>query len=164
MKLYEYNEMLDTLLNTDEDGVDKDTGVVFDPALLDRLEMERNEKIESLLLYAAQLTADADDIAEYVAKLNARAKAKNTKAASIKEWLCSEINRYGDKRFETQRIKAVISTRSKVNIIDIDLLPEKYIRVKTETTPDKTAIGAAIKAGETISGAELVESKSLQIK
>lgn len=164
MKLYEYNEILDTLLNTDEDGVDQETGVVFDPALLDRLEMERNEKIESLLLYAAQLTADADDIAEYVAKLNARAKAKKTKADSIKKWLCSEINRYGDKRFETPRIKAVISTKPKVHVIDIDLLPEKYIRVKTETTPDLTAIGAAIKAGETISGAELIANKSLQIK
>ena len=163
MKLYEYNEIIDTLLDTDGE-VDAETGLVFDLTLLDRLEMERNEKIENLLLYTAQLSADAEDIAEYAAKLNARAKAKKAKSDRIKEWLCGEVTRYGGKKFETQRIKAVVSIRNKVNITDESRLPEKYIRTKTETAPDKTAITAAIKAGETVDGAELVESKTLQIK
>ena len=123
-----------------------------------------NEKIENLLLYTAQLSADAEDIAEYAAKLNARAKAKKAKSDRLKEWLCGEVTRYGGKKFETQRIKAVVSIRNKVNITDESRLPEKYIRTKTETAPDKTAITAAIKAGETVDGAELVESKTLQIK
>ena len=79
MKIYEYNEIIDTLLETDGD-VDTETGLVFDFTLLDRLEMERNEKIENLLLYAAQLTVDAEDISSYAAKLNARAKSKKNKA------------------------------------------------------------------------------------
>ena len=92
MKLYEYDEIIDTLLDTDGD-VDAETGLVFDLTLLDRLEMERNKKIENLILYAAQLTVDAEDIAEYAAKLNARAKAKKAKSDRLKEWLCGEVTR-----------------------------------------------------------------------
>ncbi len=163
MKIYEYNEIIDTLLETDGD-VDTETGLVFDFTLLDRLEMERNEKIENLLLYAAQLTVDAEDISSYAAKLNARAKSKKNKADRLKEWLCGEITRYGDKKFETQKVKGVVSMRNKVDITDEQLLPPQFIRTKIETAPDKTAISSAIKSGETVSGARLVESRSLQIK
>lgn len=163
MKIYEYNELIDALLDADGD-VDPETGLVFDLTLLDRLEMERNEKIENLLLYTAQLAADAEDIADYAATLNARAKSKKAKADRLKEWLCGEITRYGDKKFESRKVKGIVSTRSKVDIIDEKLLPPQYIRTKTETAPDKTAIGAALKAGELINGARLVDSKSLQIK
>ena len=164
MKIYEYNEMIDALLGMDEDGVDEETGVVFDVTLLDRLEMERGEKLENLLLYAAQLTADADEIKAYISKLSARATAKKDKADRLKEWLVGELTRYGDKRFETARIKAVITERNKVSILDETLLPPQYIRTKTETAPDKTAIAAAIKVGLAVPGAELVESKTVQIK
>ncbi len=164
MKLYEYNDIIDTLLNTQSDGVDEETGVVFDLTLLDRLEMERNEKIENLLLYAAQLSAEAKNISEYAAKLNSRAKAKKAKAERLREWLIDEIMRYGSKKFETQKIKATVTIRTKPNILDESKLPEQYIRVKTETSADKNAILAALKAGEVIDGAELIESRTLQIK
>ena len=164
MNLYEYNDIIDTLLNTESDGVDEETGVVYDLTLLDRLEMERNEKIENILLYAAQLNTDAKNISEYVAKLNSRAKAKKAKAERLTEWLISEITRYGSKKFETQKIKAIVRVGVKTNILDESKLPEQYIRVKTETSADKNAILAALKAGEVIDGAELIESKTLQIK
>lgn len=164
MKLYEYDEIIDSLLNTDEGGADAQTGLVFDPALLDRLEMERNEKIENLLLYAAQLETDAKDIGEYADKLSERAKAKKNKAESIREWLCGELLRYGDKKFETKRIKATVTVRSKVNVLDESLVPEQYLRTKTETSPDKKALLAAMKAGEVIAGVTLIDNPSLQIK
>ena len=120
MKLYEYNEIIDTLLVTDGE-VDAETGLVFDLTLLDRLEMERNEKIENLLLYTAQLSADAEDIAEYAAKLNARAKAKKAKSDRLKEWLCGEVTRYGGKKFETQRIKAALYSAALMPLLSVGL-------------------------------------------
>lgn len=166
MKLYEYDDLIDTLLGMDEEGIDGETGLVFDVTLLDKLEMERGEKIENLLLYTAQLTADAEDISDYIAKLTARAKAKKDKADSLKKWLADEITRYGDKAFETQRIKATVRTTDKVNIIDQSLLPAEFLRFKPAPAPepDKTAIKNAIKAGQQLSGAELVASKTVQIK
>lgn len=164
MKIYEYNEIIDSLLSIGETEIDEETGLVFDVTLLDKLEMERNEKIENLLLYAAQLKADAEDIEDYASSLNIRAKAKKIKSERIKDWLCEEITRYGDKKFETSRIKGVISIRDKVNITDEKSLPEEYIRTKIETAPDKTAIAGALKAGAIITSAELIKNKTLQIK
>lgn len=164
MKLYEYNDVIDALLNTDADGVDTETGIVFDPVVLDKLEMERNEKIENLLLYAEQLAADAKNIDEYVKNLTARAKAKKNKADGIKQWLITEIQRYGDKKFETQKVRGTITRRDVVNVYDMSQLPQEFIRIKTEMSPDKTAIGAALKDGKTVSGAMFANSFSLNIK
>lgn len=163
MKIYEYNEIIDTLLGMDEDGIDEETGLVFDVTLLDKLEMDRKDKLENLLLYTAQLLADAVEIERYAAKLTTRAKSKKNKAERLKEWLTTELTRYGDKRFETARIKAAVRENSSVNVFDQNKLPLEYMRTKTETTADKTAIAAAIKAGETVAGAEIVKSKSLRI-
>lgn len=45
-----------------------------------------------------------------------------------------------------------------------ELLPEKYQRVKITVDADKTAIKAAIKAGEDVPGARLEMRQNLQIK
>ena len=43
-------------------------------------------------------------------------------------------------------------------------LPERFQRVKTTISADKTAIGAALKAGDTVPGAQLVNRRSWTIK
>lgn len=57
-----------------------------------------------------------------------------------------------------------ISTRksTRVNIIDPDLIPASYIKMKVE--PDKTLIKEALNRGEQVEGAELIESKGLSWK
>ena len=47
-------------------------------------------------------------------------------------------------------------------VFDEAALPEKFWKEKVERSVDKAAIKAAIKAGEEVPGAELVESRSLQ--
>lgn len=166
MKLYEYDDIIETLYRAQEseDGVDDETGMVFDITLLDQLEMERDKKIESALLYAKQLEADAGEISDYIKRLTARAKAKKNAAESIKNWLIERFKGEDIKKFETKRIRATLSVRaaSKTVITDENLIPPQYIRTKFE--PDTTAIKAAIKAGEEVPGAMLVDSVSLTVK
>ena len=68
------------------------------------------------------------------------------------------------KTFETKRIRATLSVRtaSKTVITDEMLIPPQYLRTKIE--PDTAAIKEAIKAGETVPGAMLVDSVSLTVK
>ena len=43
-------------------------------------------------------------------------------------------------------------------------LPAEYIVTKITTVPDKTKIKNAIKAGQEVAGARLVEKRKIQIK
>jgi len=51
-----------------------------------------------------------------------------------------------------------------VVIQDETKIPEAFMVTKTTVTPDKVAIKKAIKEGQIVPGAELVESKHLQVK
>jgi len=166
MKLYEHDEALESMYRAQEsaNGIDEETGMVFDIAQLDAWEKERDEKIEHSLLYSEQLKADAKEIDDYIRRLTARAKAKKNAAESIKNWLIERFKGEDIKKFETKRIRATLSVRaaSKTVITDENLIPPQYIRTKFE--PDTTAIKAAIKAGEEVPGAILVDSVSLTVK
>ncbi len=166
MKLYEYDEIIETLYRAEksEDGVDAETGMVFDITLLDALEMERDKKIENALLYAEQLKADADDISEYAKRLTERARAKKNTAESIKQWLISRMREVKQTKFETPRIRASLSVteNGKTEITDKERIPEEYR--KYSWTADLTAIKNAIKGGEEVPGACLIDSVTLRVK
>ena len=166
MKLYEYDEIIETLYRAQEsaDGVDSETGMVFDITLLDALEMERDKKIENALLYAEQLKADANEISGYAKRLTERAQAKKNTAESIKQWLIIRMQEAKQAKFETPRIRASlrITKNGKTEFTDKDLLPEEYR--KYSWTADTTAIKNAIKNGEQVPGAYLTDSVSLTIK
>ena len=51
-----------------------------------------------------------------------------------------------------------------VEVSDLKLLPAEWLRVKTTYEADKTAIKAAIKAGQEVEGCKLVEKLNAQIK
>ncbi|MDE6397784.1 MAG: siphovirus Gp157 family protein [Clostridiales bacterium] len=166
MKLYEYDEILESLYRAQEseDGVDGETGMVFDISLLDELEMARDKKIENALLYSEQLKADAKAIDDYIKDRQAVARAKKNAADSIKQWLIARMREKGESKFETKRIRALlrITAGNKTVITDEKIIPPQYLKIKKE--PDTTAIKAAIKAGEEVPGAMLVDSVSLTVK
>lgn len=166
MKLYEYDEIIATLYRAaeNEDGVDGETGLVFDITLLDKLEMERDKKIENALLYAEQLKADAAEIDDYAKRLKERATAKKNAAESIKNYILSRLQEVGQSKFETARIRASLRVVAdgKTVVTNEELIPEQFRKYKW--SPDLTAIKNAIKAGETVAGAELRDSVSLTVK
>ena len=66
-------------------------------------------------------------------------------------------------KFETSRAVCSFRKSQKVEITDLDKIPDDYLRYKTPE-PDKTAIKAAIKDGISVEGAELIDSISMSIK
>lgn len=97
-------------------------------------------------------------------QLKARREAKENKAARLKDYLLSCLEQTGVKTVETT--KAKVSTRKSeyVEITNAQKLQPEFINIKTTETVDKTAIKKAIKAGEEVTGAELLERYSLQLK
>ncbi|MBP3573231.1 MAG: siphovirus Gp157 family protein [Prevotella sp.] len=153
MKLYEIDE---AIINC----IDQETGEIIDVEQLAALQMERETKIESVALWIKNLTAEAAAYKAEKQAFEARQKAAEKKAESLKAWLSEAL---AGANFKT--IKAAVSFRKtqSVQVNDIWELGEEFLKYP-EPTPDKNAIKAAIKAGQEIKGAELVENISVSIK
>ena len=74
------------------------------------------------------------------------------------------MNGIGLNKVEGKLFKISFRKSKIVRIIDETKIPKEFIKVKTTETVSKTDLGKALKNGEFIEGAELVESRSLQIK
>lgn len=143
------------------DCVDFETGEVIDQERLDALEIERSIKIESIACWIKNLTSDINGIKAEEEQLAQRRKAKERKIDSLSEFLKYTLN---CTPFESVKCKVSFRRSKSVNIIDETTIPSEYIQTEIVTKIDKKALGAALKGGELIDGAELKENFNIQIK
>ena len=140
--------------------VDMETGEIIDTAKLDKLQMERDEKIENIGCWIKNLTADAEALKEQKLTFAERQKAAENKVESLKRYLSNYL---AGQKFSTPKVVISFRKTSGVSVTDITAIPKKYLKV-VEPTADKTAIKDAIKAGISVAGAEIVEGRSISIK
>lgn len=158
MTLYDINKELE---NAFESLVDPETGEILDDAcVLDALTLERSEKIENIALMIKNLRADAEAINAEAKKLKARAKACENRSEWLKNYLVENLQ---GEEFKSPRVAISWRRSESVKVNDLWKLPEQYIRI-ADPEPDKKALKKALKDGEAIEGAELVQSMNLQIK
>lgn len=153
MKLYEIDQAI-------MDCIDMETGEIINEELLNNLQMERDTKIENVVLWIKELKAEAEALKAEKMAFAERQKVAENKMESLKKWLAYALN--GEK-FKTVRASVTFRTTDKVEIADIYKLDENYLRYK-EPEADKEAIKKAIKAGQEVAGATLVPSTSVIIK
>ena len=165
MNLYDIEKTLNEFMeNGFEKYVDTETGEFDEQGFNDelgQLELAKDEKIENIGLFIKNLSAD---IVELKAEEKARAerrKAKENKAEYLKNILAVSL---GGKKFETAKIALGFRKSEQVKIDDENNLPKEFIKEKITLSADKTAIKKAIKSGQEVAGAELVEVQNLQIK
>ena len=152
--LYEINEAI-------KNTIDLDTGEIVDFEAFENLQMERNEKIENIGLWIKNLNADA---AAYKAEKDSFAEKQRraeNKAESLKKYLDSVL---AGSKFNTTRVS--ISYRKSTSVeVDESKLPAKWMReIPASYVADKVEIIKALKAGENIEGAELIERNNINIK
>lgn len=155
MNLYEINEKLQNF-NLE---VDEETGEVLNIDELDNLELAKNEKIENICLYIKNLKADAEAYENEKQAFADREKRATNKAKSLQRYLENILN--GEK-FETTKAKCTWRKSEKVEVTDMLSIPRQYIKVKEDV--DKTELKKALKNGDEIKGAKLVENNNLSIK
>ena len=156
MNLYEINQKI---LDAVEFGCDPETGEIIDDTALEKLQMDREEKIENTLLYAKNLAAEAVAIKTEEAALSKRRQTAEKKAEWLKRYVQAVLN--GEK-FKTPRVAVGYRKTQAVVIDDIDSLPDDFLRIKKEA--DKTKIKELLKGGEALPGAHLEEHQSMSIK
>ena len=162
MRLYDINEQLERLLMLESgDHVDTETGEVLTKEAVDELNMAKEEKIESCLLFVKNMNAEASAIKEEIDKLTARMKAAKNKAEWCKEYVAGVL---AGEKFKTAKVSVSYRTSESVELqgelIDV---PHRFLRVKPAEL-DKTAVKEALKAGEEVPGCVLVTKQNMQIK
>lgn len=150
-------ELCDALRNFNLE-IDEETGEILNAAELDALELQRDEKIENIALWIKNLKAEAEAVKKQKDVFYQREKALTNKAERLKEWLASNLN--GEK-WKSDRV--VLSWRKSESVaVDDDFSDDRFITYEPKIS--KTAIKEALKNGEEVTGARLVENNSLQIK
>ena len=141
--------------------VDLETGEIIDTEQLDKLQMERDAKLENVACWIKELKAEAEAIHTEIDRLKDREESKKKKAERLIQYLSSVLR---GQKFETAKTSLSFRKSSVVQINNELLVPEEFMKVRTEKKPDKTAIANRIKGGEYVPGCELVVKNNLQIK
>lgn len=160
MTLYEIDAQLEALL----EQVDPETGeLLCDMDQLEALSLERDRKLENLALYIKNRDAEAKAIREEEKALADRRRSLERKAERARDFLARML---AGEKFTTPKV-AVSWRKSEAVEIGMSFFStdanERFLRYK-EPDPDKAAIKAALKAGEEITGAELVTNLNMTIK
>lgn len=144
----------------DDSVVDSETGEVFDAGYLDQLEMDKYKKLDNIGCFIKELEAEADVCSKQAEKFEKRATHARNKARHLREYVSTFC---GGEKIHTDRCEFKWRKSEQVTIISEDVIPEKYKKVKTVETVDKTAVKKALKAGEIVVGASLTTKQNLQL-
>lgn len=151
--LYDIDTRLYSLL-------DEETGEITDIEAFEKIQLERDEKIENIALWVKNLKADAEALKAEKLAFAERQKSVEKKIDSLKRLLSDALS---GQAFKTARVALSFRKSLEVQIDDIEEISDKYLRYKAPE-PDKTAIKAAINEGKEVAGARLVSKVNLQIK
>lgn len=161
MNLYQIDA---EIMRAFESAMDPDTGEIVDAeayAALDRLGVERDNKIENILLWIKDLKSDAEQLKKEKMAFAERQKSAERKCESLTRYVSGVL---AGQKFKTEKVEASWR-KSEVVIYDGDIanLPEKF---KKYADPElkKTELKKALKDGEEIDGARLEQRSNLQIK
>ena len=158
MKLYEID-------NAILECIDLETGEIIDTEQLDKLQMERDTKLENVACWIKDLKAEAEALKNEKQALAERQRVAENKAESLKKWLAYALQ--GEK-FKTPKCAISFRKSEAVEVTDEGLnnLMKEHDELLTYKAPEpnKTAIKQALKDGLNVAGVQLVQNTSTIIK
>ena len=141
--------------------VDMETGEIIDEERLEQLEMEREKKIEAVILWRKDLLAEVEAVRGEAKKLYDRAKVSENKAEQLKKYIEDAL---GGEKFKTERCSVSYRKSSKIIIDNPNDVPFMYLKKVKEDWFSKTAIKEAIESGKDVKGTHKEEGLSMVIK
>ena len=161
MKLWEISKLMNTdrlFKVSDDASVDTETGEVFNKEYLDNLPMEQEEKSRNVGLVIKNMSNDMEQIDKEIKRLTAMKKSTQSKIESLKSYILT----YGCPVKDVAVTIRFSKGRESVEVEKGVDLPESFR--KYTWTPNKTAIGEALKEGQEIAGCRLVRKPSVSVK
>lgn len=170
------NDQLFNLLDDiyEDEFIDQETGeILLDKAndKLNELDLTRKDKLEGLGLYIRRLKNLAEEIKSEKAIYAQRQKTLENKIDYLSNFIINNLLIFGDKNFETSKIKMAYRKSQVLNIDNkqVDKIPtnlsDRFIKEKTEYTVNIKELKEAISNNEVnIDGINIIDNYSLQIK
>ena len=112
----------------------------------------------------ANIQSDADAIDNEIKRLKAMKESKERAIDRLKSAVKNAMLISNIEKIESPLFKLSIRKSEAVEVHIVEALPSAFINVKNVVTADKVAIKEAIKRGEHVTGAILIENFNLQIK
>lgn len=166
LRLYEiaaeYRGLLEIATDPESDDLDMDS---FEAAIT-ALEGDFSAKAVNIACLIREWEAESAAISAVIASQLQRAKSLDNRAKRLRDYLLgqmeiSSLPTISDARVQVKLRKNPVS----VQISEVEAIPSLYCRiVPARYEPDKTAIKEAIKNGEEVPGASLVQTSRLEIK
>lgn len=164
------------LVNLIENHFDIETGEIYESEeelakMIDEVAIELDTKIENIGCYIKNLNDEIEAFKKEEDNLKKRRKTTENKIESLKRYLDGYLTAVypneDDRRkwkFKTSKVVLGYRKSTTVEVPDLEKLDKDYIRIKTETSADKTAIKDAIKNGKEVKGAFLKDNINLSVK
>ena len=160
MSLYEIDQAI-------LDLADPETGEIEDFTRLDELQMERDRKVENIALWIKDLEAEATAIKAEENSLAERRHGLEKKITSLRGWLAYALD---GRKFESPLASIRFRRSTAVEVEDEEALtqwceaqrPDLLKEVRPEVS--RMAVRDALRRGEHIEGASLVEHQNVSIK
>ena len=112
----------------------------------------------------ANFQAESDAIDQEIKRLKAMKESRDKKVEWLKESVKKAMLVSGIEKVESPLFKLSVRRSEAVEVDVVEALPSAFQNVKNVVTADKVAIKEAIKRGEFVMGARIIENFNLQIK
>ncbi|MGN0466224.1 MAG: siphovirus Gp157 family protein [Lachnospiraceae bacterium] len=168
MRLYEIDAKMQELMEKWEACIDQDTGEIMDDAVFDieeelnKLQLNRNEKIENCACYYKGLLAEVTALKAEEQALEKRRKTAENRAQSLKNFIAHAT---GGQKYKSPRVSISHRRTPSVIVNDMEALIEfddSLVRY-ADPEPRKAEIKKLLKAKD-VPGCELVYNTSTIIK
>lgn len=154
--LYQLNNAYAQLQQMIEDGQEglEDT--------LDSITDAVEEKLEAYAMVIKNIESDVEGIKSEEKRLAERRKVMENGIERMKKAIAETLQSSAQDKVKTEKFTFSFRKSSKVEVSNIDSLPQEYVKV--ERTISRSELAKALKAGEQIEGAQLIENQSLSIR
>ena len=159
MKLYEINNRIESILSNGE-HIDPTTGEWLGREDLDRLDIEMAEKIENTLMFVKNTLAKSTALKAEAEKLNKRAQIEENKLERAKKYLTDNCS---GQKFSSSRATMGWIKSEQVGILSEKEIPTEFTTTVQTTTINKAEIKKALKRGEEVQGAKIINKNNIQI-
>jgi len=112
----------------------------------------------------ANKQANVDGATAEMKRLKAYIDQEQKKIDRLKNALLQSMLLTGTEKLESDFWRLSVRRSEAVEVDIVEALPSQFINIKNVVTADKVAIKEAIKRGENITGARIIENFNLQIK